>query len=279
MEEVVPGRFGRYGGRYVAETLIPALDELERAYAEARGDAGFEARRLELLEHYVGRPTALYHAERIGAEVGLSVWLKREDLCHTGAHKVNNTDGSGAPRQAHGQDPHHRRDGGGAARRRDRDRLRALRPRPARSTWAPRTSRRQAPNVRRMHLLGAQVHQVVTSGSKTLKDAMNEALRDWVTNVRTTHYCVGSVAGPAPLSDAGPRLSRTVIGREARELRCSSATGAAPATRSVACVGGGSNAMGLFAALPRRRGRRGSSASRRLGDGLIQTDRHAATLT
>jgi tryptophan synthase beta subunit len=235
------GRFGPFGGRYVAETLVPALDELEAAYAEARADAAFERRRLELLATYVGRPTPLTFAERLSREVGARVWLKREDLCHTGAHKVNNTLGQvllasrmGKPRviAETGAGQHGVATATACA-------LLGLR---CEVYMGAEDVRRQAPNVLRMELLGAKVH-AVTSGSRTLKDAMNEALRDWVTNVRDTYYCVGSVAGPHPY----PTLVRDfqeIIGREARAQMLERA-GRLPRA-VIACVGGGSNAMGIF---------------------------------
>src|SRR5688572_10225836 len=189
-----PGMYGSFGGRYVAETLMPALEELERAFHDARRDPAFEAYRKQLAADYVGRPTPLYHAANLSKAVGYSVWLKREDLCHTGAHKMNNVLGQillakrmGKPRviAETGAGQHGVATATGAA-------LLGLR---CEVYMGAEDVQRQAPNVLRMKLLGATVHPV-ESGSKTLKDAMNEALRDWVTNVRTTYYCVGSVAGP-----------------------------------------------------------------------------------
>ncbi|MBW2463689.1 MAG: tryptophan synthase subunit beta [Deltaproteobacteria bacterium] len=240
---VEAGRFGPYGGRFVAETLVPALDELSRAYAEARADEAFEAERLDLLAHYVGRPTPLYHARRLSEELGLEVWLKREDLCHTGAHKVNNTIGQVLLAKRMGKVRVIAETGAGqhGVATATACALLGLR---CEVFMGEEDVRRQAPNVRRMALLGAEVHPV-TSGSRTLKDAMNEALRDWVTNIATTYYCVGSAAGPHPYP-AIVRDFQDVIGREARE-QVLSRTGRLP-DAVVACVGGGSNAIGIFAA-------------------------------
>jgi tryptophan synthase beta chain len=236
------GRFGGYGGRYVPETLMTALDELTRAYAEACGDPSFTTELDALLRDYVGRPTPLYRAERLGeAAGGVRVYLKREDLNHTGAHKINNTLGQAL-----------------LARRMRKHRIIA-------ETGAGQHGvatatvcalfglecvvymgaedmRRQALNVYRMELLGAEVRKV-ESGSRTLKDATNEAIRDWVTNVESTHYIIGSVVGPDPY----PRMVRdfqSVIGRETR-AQLTAIEGRLPAA-VVACVGGGSNAMGIF---------------------------------
>ncbi len=235
------GRFGPYGGRFVAETLVPALDELARAYADARADAAFEEERHELLAHYVGRPTPLYRAARLSEDTGLDVWLKREDLCHTGAHKVNNTIGQVLLARRMGKKRVIAETGAGQHGVATATAC-ALLGIACEVFMGEEDVRRQAPNVRRMELLGATVHPV-TSGSRTLKDAMNEALRDWVTNVETTYYCVGSVAGPHPY----PQIVRDfqeVIGREAR-AQILERTGKLP-DAVVACVGGGSNAMGIF---------------------------------
>src|SRR5690606_19112209 len=236
------GRFGRFGGRYVPETLIAALDELAAAYDEARRDEGFFAEFDALLRDYVGRPTPLYRAARLGeAAGGITVYLKREDLNHTGAHKINN---------ALAQILLARRMG----KRRISAETGAGQHGVATATvcalfgldcvvyMGAEDARRQALNVFRMELLGAQV-RVVESGSRTLKDATNEAIRDWVTNVSDTHYIIGSVVGPDPY----PRMVRdfqSVIGREAR-AQLLEVEGRLPAA-VVACVGGGSNAMGIF---------------------------------
>ncbi len=267
-----PGRFGEFGGRFVAETLVPALDELESAYAAARADEGFERERLALLRDFVGRPTPLYFARRLSTEVGLRVWLKREDLCHTGAHKVNNTVGQvllakrmGKPRviAETGAGQHGVATATACA-------LLGLR---CEVYMGEEDVRRQAPNVQRMHLLGATVHPV-TSGSRTLKDAMNEAMRDWVTNVVHTYYCVGSVAGPHPYPTIVKELQR-VIGDEARAQFLAS-EGHLPRA-VIACVGGGSNAMGTFAAFVDDAfvALIGVEAA---GHG-IESGRHAATMT
>jgi tryptophan synthase beta chain len=235
------GRFGVYGGRYVPETLIPALEELERAWAVYAGDPDFQAEFQQLLGNYVGRPTPLSEAPRLSAEVGARVLLKREDLNHTGAHKINNALGQvllarrmGKPRiiAETGAGQH----GVATATVCARFNLACV------VYMGEEDMRRQALNVFRMRLLGAEVVPV-TSGTRTLKDATSEAIRDWVTNVETTHYIIGSVVGPDPY----PRLVRdlqSVIGRETR-AQCLDLLGRLP-DAVVACVGGGSNAMGIF---------------------------------
>ena len=236
------GRFGDYGGRFVAETLMHALDELTRLYAAAAEDAAFQAALAKELASYVGRPTPLYRAERLTEHVGgARIYLKREDLSHTGAHKINNTVGQAMLAQRMGKTRLIAETGAGQHG-------------VATATVAAKLGlaccvymgeediERQSVNVYRMKLLGAEVRPV-GSGSRTLKDAMNEAMRDWVTNVDDTHYIIGSVAGPHPY----PMLVRdfqAVIGREAR-AQCLEAEGRLP-DLLVACVGGGSNAMGLF---------------------------------
>ena len=236
------GHFGPYGGRYVAETLMPALTELERGYAQVRRDGGFKRELAYYLKEYVGRETPLYFAERMTRSLnGATVYLKREDLCHTGAHKINNTMGQILLARHMGKRRIIAETGAGQHG-------------VATATVAARFGmeceifmgkedvQRQSLNVFRMKLLGAKV-RVVDSGSQTLKDAMNEALRDWVTNVRTTYYLIGSVAGPHPY----PMMVRdfqSVIGREARR-QILQKEGRLP-DFLVACVGGGSNSMGLF---------------------------------
>src|SRR5437667_2937119 len=244
VERAVDGRFGPYGGRYVPETLMAALEELERVYEAAKGDAEFWGELDGLLKDYVGRPTPLTETPRLGAQLGdgVIVALKREDLNHTGAHKINNTLGQAL-----------------LARRMGKRRIIAETG-AGQHGVAPATvcarlgldcvvymgeedMRRQRPNVYRMELMGAKVVPV-TSGTRTRKDATNEALRHWVTNVTTTHYMLGSVVGPDPF----PRLVRdfqSVIGREARAQMLEQ-VGRLPST-VVACVGGGSNAIGIFA--------------------------------
>ncbi len=235
------GRFGQYGGRYVPETLIAALDELTEAYAAARADASFRTVLDGLLRDYVGRPSPLYRAERLGQAAGCELWLKREDLNHTGAHKINNTLGQVLLARRMGKGRIIAETGAGqhgvAAAT-----VCALFGLECVVYMGEEDMRRQALNVVRMELLGAEVRPV-GSGTRTLKDATNEAIRDWVTNVGDTHYIIGSVVGPDPY----PRMVRdfqAVIGRETRE-QVVERTGRLPAA-VVACVGGGSNAMGIF---------------------------------
>ena len=210
----VATRFGPYGGRFVPESLIPALEELTRAYEEARADEAFQAELARLLADYAGRPTPLYHAARLSERCGAAIYLKREDLCHTGAHKINNVLGQALLARAHGQAPRDRRDRRRPARRGHGHRLRPARPR-VRRLHGGRGHPPPGLNVVRMRLLGATVAPV-ESGSRTLKDAMNEALRDWVANVRGTLLHIGSVAGPQPYP-AMVRDFQQVIGIEARE--------------------------------------------------------------
>jgi len=236
------GHFGPYGGRYVAETLMPALAELEQAYAAARRDATFRKEFQKYLREYAGRETPLYFAERLTQKLGgAKIYLKREDLCHTGAHKINNTIGQILLARRMGKKRIIAETGAGqhgvaTATVAARFGL------PCEIFMGTEDVARQSLNVFRMKLLGAKM-RVVDSGSRTLKDAMNEALRDWVTHVRTTYYLIGSVAGPHPY----PMMVRdfqSVIGREARR-QILKAEGRLP-DYLVACVGGGSNSMGLF---------------------------------
>lgn len=236
------GHFGKFGGRFVPETLIPALDELEREYRKARRDAEFQREFRYYLRHYVGRPTPITFAERLSDHLsGARIYLKREDLCHTGAHKINNTLGQILLAKRMGKRRIIAETGAGQHG-------------VATATVCARFGfecevymgeedvHRQALNVFRMRLLGAKVIPV-TSGTRTLKDATSEAIRDWVTNVRTTHYIIGSVVGPHPY----PMIVRdfqSVIGQESREQMLE-LTGKLPDV-VVACVGGGSNAMGIF---------------------------------
>ena len=238
----VRGRFGPYGGRYVPETLIPALDELESAYRQARADAAFMREYHRVLREYVGRPSLLYYAANLTAELGgARIYLKREDLNHTGAHKVTNTIGQVLLARRMGKRRVIAETGAGQHGVATATACALLDLR-CEVFMGAEDVRRQAPNVARMKLLGADVH-AVTSGSATLKDAMNEAMRDWVTNVRTTYYCVGSVAGPHPYP-LMVREFQKVIGEEAKAQILERA-GRLP-DAAVACVGGGSNAMGLF---------------------------------
>ena len=235
------GRFGAFGGRFVPESLMAALDELERAYAAAQADPAFAAILAEQERTYTGRPTPLYFAERLSARVGARVYLKREDLAHTGAHKINNALGQGLLAQRMGKRRIIAETGAGQHG-------------VATATVCAKLGlecivymgevdiKRQSLNVFRMKLLGAEVRPVA-SGSRTLKDAINEAIRDWVTNVATTHYLIGSAVGPHPY----PQIVRdfqSVIGREAR-AQILEATGRLP-DLVVACVGGGSNSIGMF---------------------------------
>ena len=236
------GRFGPYGGRYVPETLIPALDELATAYAEAVADPAFLAEADDLASHYVGRPTPLYRARRFEAAAGVApIYLKREDLNHTGAHKINNTVGQALVARRMGK-PRIIAETGAGQHGVATATACALFDMECVVYMGTEDVRRQSLNVYRMELLGAEVRPV-ESGTRTLKDATNEALRDWVTNVADTHYIIGSVVGPHPF----PLIVRdfqAVIGREARG-QILEAEGRLPAT-VVACVGGGSNAMGMF---------------------------------
>ena len=236
------GRFGAYGGRYVAETLMRALDDLTELYGSLSADEGFQAALARDLARYVGRPTPLYLAERLSAELGgAKVYLKREDLSHTGAHKINNTVGQALLARRMGK-PRVIAETGAGQHGVATATVAARLGLECRVYMGAQDIERQSPNVYRMRLLGAEVVSV-ESGSRTLKDAMNEAMRDWVTNVDTTHYIIGSVAGPHPY----PMMVRdfqAVIGREAR-AQCLEAEGRLPDVL-VACVGGGSNAMGLF---------------------------------
>jgi tryptophan synthase beta chain len=268
----VGDRFGAFGGRYVPETLIPALDDLELALAEAMRDSAFVAELDNLLATYVGRPSPLSDAPRLSALVGAPVLLKREDLNHTGAHQINNTVGQALLARRMGKRRIIAETGAGQHG-------------VATATICARFGldcvvymgeedmRRQALNVFRMRLMGARVIPV-TSGTRTLKDATTEAIRDWVTNVTDSHYIIGSVVGPAPY----PRMVRefqAVIGREARAQMLAQ-VGRLPAT-VVACVGGGSNAMGIFHPFIGDAGVElvGVEAA---GEGL-DTDRHSASLS
>src|SRR5579859_3982341 len=237
-----PGRFGVYGGRYVPETLMAALEELEREYARAKSDKKFHARLDELLKTYAGRPTPLFFARRLTEKLGgATIYLKREDLLHTGAHKINNCIGQALLVERMGK---HRiiAETGAGQHGVATATVSALLGFECVVYMGTEDMRRQELNVFRMRLLGAEVRGV-ESGSRTLKDAINEAMRDWVTNVRTTHYLLGSVLGAHPY----PTMVRDfhkVIGREAR-AQILKAEGKLP-TAIIACVGGGSNAIGIF---------------------------------
>jgi tryptophan synthase beta chain len=240
------GRFGPYGGRFVPETLMPALEELEAHYLQARNDPGFQAELDRLFHTYVGRPTPITHARRLSQHLGgAQIYLKREDLAHSGAHKINNALGQALLVQRMGKRRIVAETGAGqhgvatatAA---------ALLGLQCVVYMGSVDMARQAPNVFRMRLMGAEVRQV-DSGSKTLKDAINEAIRDWVTNVRDTHYLLGSALGPHPYP-AMVRDFQSVIGREARAQMLDQAAGGPGRLPDaiVACVGGGSNAIGIF---------------------------------
>jgi len=273
-----PGYFGPYGGRFVAETLVPALDELAHAMATIVGSPGYEQELAELLSTYVGRPTPVTDATRLARALDPEgatldrLLLKREDLCHTGAHKINNALGQVLLARAMHKTRIIAETGAGqhgvatatAA---------ALLGLPCDVYQGAVDIERQAPNVARMRLLGARVVPV-ESGSRTLKDAMNEAMRDWVTNVRTTYYCVGSAAGPHPYPTLVARLQR-VIGDEARG-QCQAR--GAPPDAVVACVGGGSNAIGIFRAFLEHDPDVALYGVEAAGLGL-ETAHHAATLT
>ncbi len=236
------GRFGRFGGRFVPETLMPALLELEQAYARWSVDETFVAELDELHRRYTGRPTELYFAERLTEHVGgAKIYLKREDLCHTGAHKINNTLGQGLLAKRMGKRRIIAETGAGQHGVATAT-MAALMGFECEVFMGTEDVRRQELNVFRMRLLGAEVVPV-ESGSRTLKDAINEAMRDWVANVETTYYLIGSVMGPHPY----PMMVRdfqSVIGIETRE-RILEMEGRLP-DAIVACVGGGSNAMGIF---------------------------------
>jgi tryptophan synthase beta chain len=237
-----PGRFGAYGGRYVPETLMAALDELEHAYDKAKRDPKFQQRLQELLKTYAGRPTPLFFARRLTEKLrGAKIYLKREDLLHTGAHKINNCLGQALLAERMGK---HRiiAETGAGQHGVATATVCALFGFECVVYMGTEDMRRQELNVFRMRLLGAEVRGV-DSGSRTLKDAINEAMRDWVTNVRTTHYLLGSVLGAHPYPTMVRDFHR-VIGREARS-QILKAEGKLPAA-IIACVGGGSNSIGIF---------------------------------
>jgi tryptophan synthase beta chain len=239
------GHFGIYGGRYVSETLMPALIELERAYQEAKEDPSFKEELGYYLKEYVGRPTPLYFAERMTRELGgARIYLKREDLAHTGAHKINNTIGQALLALRMGKRRIIAETGAGQHGVATAT-VAALLNLECEIFMGLEDTKRQALNVARMKLLGARVREV-SSGTKTLKDAMNEAMRDWITNVRTTFYIIGSVAGPHPYP-AMVRDFQSVIGREARE-QILSKEGKLP-DLLVACVGGDQTQWGFFTPL------------------------------
>ena len=234
-------RFGPYGGQYVPETLMPALTELEAAWVQARDDPGFQAEREGLLHDYVGRPTPLYRAARLSEAAGHPIYLKREDLNHTGAHKINNAIGQALLARRMGK-PRIIAETGAGQHGVAAATACALLDLECVVYMGTEDMRRQAPNVERMGLLGATV-EPVRAGARTLKEAVSAAIRDWVTNVETTHYIIGSCVGPAPYPALVRDLQR-VIGDEARAQVLEQA-GRLP-RRVIACVGGGSNSIGMF---------------------------------
>ena len=241
MSATVEERFGPYGGRFVPETLIAALDELSAAWAEAREDEGFQAELSVLLRDFVGRPTPLYLADRLSERVGRRVYLKREDLAHTGAHKINNAVGQALLAKRMGKTRIIAETGAGQHGVATATAC-ALFGLDCAVYMGSEDIRRQAPNVERMRLLGAEVIPV-EAGARTLKEAVSAAIRDWVASVENTHYVIGSVVGPAPYPALVRDLQR-VIGDEARS-QALDAEGSLPA-RVIACVGGGSNSIGTF---------------------------------
>ena len=240
----VAGRFGRFGGRYVPETLTRALDQLSQEYERAVQDPAFHSALDELLRDFVGRPSPLYHARRLSQQCGgAQIWFKREDVNHTGAHKINNTLGQALLTLRMGKQRVIAETGAGQHGVATATAC-AHFGLPCVVYMGEEDVRRQAPNVFSMRLMGAEVRPV-TTGSRTLRDAINEAMRDWMASVETTHYILGSVVGPHPF----PRIVRdfqSVIGREARQ-QCLARLGRLP-DAVVACVGGGSNAAGMFSA-------------------------------
>jgi tryptophan synthase beta chain len=268
----VEQRFGPYGGRYVPETLVPALDELEQAWIAARSDPGFQLELEHLLRDWVGRPSPLYAARRLSEAAGFEVYLKREDLNHTGAHKVNNALGQVLLAKRMGKTRIIAETGAGQHGVATATAC-ALLDVECVVYMGTEDMRRQRPNVERMRLLGATV-EAVDAGARTLKEAVSAAIRDWVANVATTHYVIGSAVGPSPFPSLVRDLQR-VIGDEAR-AQFLEVTGRLPA-RVIACVGGGSNAIGTFVSFIDDEGVEliGVEAA---GEG-IATGRHGAPLT
>jgi tryptophan synthase beta chain len=272
------GYFGPFGGRFVPETLVPALDELTRAVSTILPSEAFQREFNRLLGDYVGRPTPLGEARRLARAIDpdgralAELWLKREDLCHTGSHKINNALGQVLLAKMMGKTRIIAETGAGQHGVATATAC-ALFDLPCEVFMGAEDVKRQAPNVGRMALLGAKVIPV-ESGSRTLKDAMNEALRDWVTNVKTTHYCIGSAAGPHPYPELVASF-QAIIGQEAR-AQFMETHGALP-DAAMACVGGGSNSIGIFRGFMRDEGVAlfGVEAA---GDG-VDTPRHAATLS
>jgi tryptophan synthase beta chain len=268
----VERRFGPYGGRYVPETLIPALDELERVWLKSRADPAYTGELDALLRDYVGRPTPIYHAKRLSEVTGGEVWLKREDLTHTGSHKINNALGQALLARRMGK-PRVIAETGAGQHGVAAATACALLGLECVVYMGTEDMRRQQPNVQRMRLLGAEVVGVV-AGARTLKEAVSAAIRDWVANVGSTHYVIGSCVGPAPYPAMVRDLQRR-IGDEARAQLLERA-GRLP-ERAIACVGGGSNAIGTFIPFVDDAGVEliGVEAA---GEGL-STRRHSAPLT
>jgi tryptophan synthase beta chain len=268
----VEHRFGEYGGQYVPETLMPALAELERAWASARADAGYRAELNGLLRDFGGRPTPLYRARRLSERLGRPVYLKREDLNHTGSHKLNNALGQALLAKRMGKRRIIAETGAGQHGVATAT-VSALLDMQCVVYMGVEDTRRQRPNVQRMELLGATVTPV-EAGARTLKEATSAAIRDWVTNVQSTHYVIGSVVGPAPYPAIVRDLQR-VIGDEAR-AQILEQEGRLPG-RVVACVGGGSNALGAFAAF--LEDEQVELIGVEAGGEGIDTSRHGAPLT
>ncbi len=267
------GRFGRYGGRFVPETVIPALDEIEAAYAEIQRDEEFQAHLAHLQRTYVGRPTALYFAEQLTRRLGgARIYLKREDLAHTGAHKINNALGQGLLARRMGKRRIIAETGAGQHGVAVAT-VCAMLGMEAVVYMGEEDIQRQSLNVFRMKLLGAEVIPV-TSGTKTLKDAINEAIRDWVTNVATTYYIFGSAVGPHPYPTI-VRDFQSIIGREAR-AQLLEAEGRLP-DLVLACVGGGSNALGIF--YPFSQDAEVELVGVEAGGRGLESKQHAASLT
>lgn len=267
------GHFGQFGGKFVPEILVAALESLEKAYKEVKRDTGFKQRLTELLRNYGGRPTPLYFASQLTEHCGgARIYLKREDLAHTGAHKINNTLGQGLLAQRMGKRRVVAETGAGQHGVATAT-VCAMLGMNCVVYMGEEDVRRQSLNVFRMRLLGAEVRPV-SSGSRTLKDAINEAIRDWVTNVDSTYYLLGSVVGPHPY----PMMVRdfqSVIGRETRR-QVIKATGRLP-DYAIACVGGGSNAMGLF--YPLRKDLEVKLIGVEAGGLGLHTKKHGASLT
>ncbi|HUB35894.1 MAG TPA: tryptophan synthase subunit beta [Solirubrobacteraceae bacterium] len=270
--ETIRHRFGPYGGQYVPETLMPALEELERAWIDTRADPSYRAELDGLLRDFVGRPTPLYRAGRLSQRLGRSVYLKREDLNHTGSHKLNNALGQALLAKRMGKERIIAETGAGQHGVATATAC-ALLGLECVVYMGSEDTRRQKPNVQRMQLLGASV-QPVDAGAKTLKEATSAAIRDWVENVRGTHYVIGSAVGPAPYPALVAEL-QSVIGAEAR-AQLHEREGRLP-ERVIACVGGGSNSIGIFGAFleDERVELVGVEAA---GEG-IDTPRHGAPLT